>query len=286
MNQKLVRIHSTDGIEQPGILYTSDSDTDKIVIHVHGLYGNFYENKFLDILAKAYTDKGYAYLTFNNRGRDAVAELSKGDEFPIIGASYERFQDCLFDIEGVLNWVKENDYHDIVLEGHSYGCNKVLYYYTKKKDLSIKKMVLLGPCDIQAECKKFLSEEEYKTAKEETTRLVNEKKETELIDFSVLPNKKISAGTYYYDFLPGSETDFIRYRDGTKGKSEVLNKMDIPVLVIFGDSDECVLTEPIDVVESYLSHNIKDCTIEIIEKADHSYTHKELELGKIIKKEF
>ena len=69
----------------------------------------------------------------------------------------------------------------------------------KKKDLSIKKMVLLGPCDIQAECKKFLSEEEYKTAKEEATRLVNEKKETELIDFSVLPNKKISAGTYYQE---------------------------------------------------------------------------------------
>ncbi len=28
------------------------------------------------------------------------------------------------------------------------------------------------------------------------------------------------------------------------------------------------------------------CTIEIIEGADHSYTHKELELGEIIKKEF
>lgn len=28
------------------------------------------------------------------------------------------------------------------------------------------------------------------------------------------------------------------------------------------------------------------CTIEIIEGADHSYTHKELELGEIIKKSF
>lgn len=39
-------------------------------------------------------------------------------------------------------------------------------------------------------------------------------------------------------------------------------------------------------VKGYLSHNIKNCNIEIIEKADHDYTHKELELGKIIKKSF
>lgn len=286
MRQKLVRINSTDGIEQPGILYTPDSDTKRIVIHVHGLNGNFYESHFSDTLAEVYTDREMAFLTFNNRGRDFITELSKGDGFAIIGGSLERFEDCLLDIEGVICWAKENGYQDIILEGHSYGCNKVLYYYTKKKDLSIKKIVLLGPCDIQAECKKFLSEEEYKIAKEEATRLVNEKKENELIDFPVMPNKKISAGIYYYDFLPGNKTDFIRYRDGANGKSEVLNKIDVPVLVIFGDSDECVLTRPIDVVEAYLSHNIKDCTIEIMKGANHSYTHKELELGKIIKKEF
>ena len=37
MAQELVRINSIDEIELPGILYTPDEDTDKIVIHVHGL---------------------------------------------------------------------------------------------------------------------------------------------------------------------------------------------------------------------------------------------------------
>ena len=36
----------------------------------------------------------------------------------------------------------------------------------------------------------------------------------ELIDFSVMANGKISAGTFYYNFLPGGENDFIRYRTG------------------------------------------------------------------------
>lgn len=107
MKQELVRINSTDGIEQPGILYMPNTNTDNIVIHVHGLNGNFYENRFLDILAKSYTDKNYAFLTFNNRGKDFITELLKGNESVIIGGSLERFKDCILDIEGVINWVKE-----------------------------------------------------------------------------------------------------------------------------------------------------------------------------------
>ena len=283
MNQELVRINSIDGIEQVGILYTPNDITDKIVIHVHGLNGNFYENKFLDILSKVYTDKKYAFLTFNNRGKDYISEFTRGDESVIIGGSLERFKDCLLDIQGVINWVREKGYKEIILEGHSYGCNKVLYYYNNTEDKSIKKIVLLAPCDITFEAKKILSEEEYKKAKEESTRLVNENKEKELIDFSIMANGKISAGTYYYDFLPGGENDFIRYSDGKNGESTILNSIDIPVLIVFGNVDECVLTQPIDIVESYLNNNISNCNIQIIEGANHYYTGKYEELGQIIR---
>lgn len=283
MNQELVRINSIDGIEQVGILYTPNDITDKIVIHVHGLNGNFYENKFLDILSKVYTDKNYAFLTFNNRGKDYISEFTRGDESVIIGGSLERFKDCLLDIQGVINWVREKGYKEIILEGHSYGCNKVLYYYNNTEDKSIKKIVLLAPCDITLEAKKFLSEEEYKKAKEESTRLVNENKEKELIDFSIMANGKISAGTYYYDFLPGGENDFIRYSDGKNGESTILNSIDIPVLIVLGNVDECVLTQPIDIVKSYLNNNISNCNIQIIDGANHSYTGKYEELGQIIR---
>lgn len=122
--------------------------------------------------------------------------------------------------------------------------------------------------------------------KEESTRLVNENKENELIDFSVMANGKIAAGTYYNDFLPGGENDFIRYIDGTDGKSEILNSIDIPILVVFGNVDECVLTQPIDIVKDYLNNNIRNCNIQIIDGADHSYTNKYEELGKVISNNF
>lgn len=222
-------------------------------------------------------------MPFNNRGRDFITELLKGNDFTIIGGSLERFKDCLLDIDGVVNWVKAKGFKEIILEGHSYGCNKVLYYYNHKKDDSIKKIVLLAPCDIPSEGKKFLSEEEYNKAKEESTRLIKENKENELIDFSVMANGKIAAGTYYYDFLPDGENDFIRYVDGVNGKSQVLNSINIPTLIIFGDVDECVLTQPIDVVKEYLKNNLSNCNIQIIDGADHSYTGRYEELGNVIK---
>ena len=284
MKQELIRMNSIDNIELPGILYSPNIDTKKIVIHVHGLAGNFYENRFIDTLAKSYTEKGIAFLTFNNRGREFITEFLKGDGYAVIGACYERFKDSILDIDGVVNWVKEKGYTEIIIEGHSYGCSKVLYYYDKKKDDSIKQIVLLAPCDTPGETMKFLSNEEYTKAKEESERLVKENRESELIDFSVMANSKISAGTFYYDFLPGGENDFIRYR--TNEKSDILNNIDIPVLIIFGDEDECVLTESIDVVKNYLTNNIKNVSINIIPGADHGYNVKYHELGEIIKCQF
>ena len=282
MKQELVRISSTDNIEMVGILYEPEEKSNKIVIHVHGLCGNFYENKVIDILAKTYTNKGYIFLTFNNRGINFISELIKGNGYEVIGGCYERFKDCLLDIEGATMYAKNKGYTDIILEGHSYGCNKVLYYYDKKKDTSIKKIILLAPCDIPQVCVKFLSKEKYEIARQESTRLVNEGKESELIEFSVNANGVISAGTYYNDFLPNGENDFIRYIDGENGKSELLNNINIPVLITFGDVDECVLTTDIEMVKKYLNNNIANCNIEIIKGADHSYTNKYEELGKVI----
>lgn len=284
MKEQLIRMTSLDGIEMPGVLYEPEKRSNKIVIHVHGLCGNFYENRFIDTLAKICTDKGMAFLTFNNRGANFISELLKGNKFEIIGGCYEKFKDCLLDIEGAINFVKEKKYNDIILEGHSYGCNKIIYYYNRKnKNDNISKIILLAPCDMPRETVKFLSIDEYKIAKEEATKLVGLGEPNSLIDFSINSNGKISAGTYYNDFLPNGENDFIRYIDGVYGKSKELNNIDIPVLIIFGDIDECVLTQDINTVKCYLKNNIKDCNIQIIEGADHLYTNKYEELGNIIK---
>jgi len=282
MNQELIRINSIDGIEQVGILYTSKERTKKIVIHVHGLNGNFYENRFLDTLAKSYTNQNIDFLTCNNRGTNFITEFLKGDDFIVIGGCLERFQDCILDIQGIINWVKVKGYQEIILEGHSYGCNKVLYYYNETKDQNIKKIILLAPCDIPKEVEKFLTKEEYEQVKSLSTKLVHSGKEKEFVDFSIMANGKISAGTFYYDFLPNGKNDFLKY--SASEKNDFLNQIDIPVSVIFGSDDECVLTEKIEVVKKYLKNNIQNCQIHIIEGANHSFQKKYKELEHVISK--
>ena len=137
MKQELVRMSSVDNIEMVGMLYEPEAKSNRIVIHVHGLCGNFYENKFLDTLAKTYTNKGYSFLTFNNRGTNFISELIKGNDFEVIGGCYEKFKDCLLDIEGAITYAKNKEYTEIILEGHSYGCNKVYYIITKKSEIQV-----------------------------------------------------------------------------------------------------------------------------------------------------
>lgn len=281
MKQKLVRMKSVDGIELPGILYTpGDEKNNKVVIHVHGMSGNFYENGFIDELAEGYINKGYSFLTFNNRGKDYITEMVKDDGYVILGSCLESFEDCILDIEGVVNWAKSIGYSEIILEGHSYGCNKVIYYYDKKKDDSIKKIILLAPCDIPKEIELYTGED-YESCISKSKELVESGKEMELIDFPVFANGKVSANTFYKDFLYESDCDFFRYRD-LAYKSKILNKIEIPVLTVFGDKDECVLTQPLDIVEKYLRDNIKNCDVLIIENTDHSYTGKYKELAELI----
>ncbi len=286
MNQEFVRMFSVDEVELPGILYCPKNGSDKIVIHVHGLDSNFYENHFIDDLAKIYVQKGYAFLAFNNRGRDLVAELIQGEGYAIIGGCFERFQDSLLDIEGVVGWVQKKGYQHIVLEGHSYGCNKVLYYFNHANNQMIQKIVLLAPCDVPFLYQHFLDEKEYTFLKNESRKFVKNGKERELLNFSMMANGKISAGTFYYDFLPNGENDFIRYNDGENGISDLLKQISVPILVVFGSQDVCVLTTSVSNVVNYLKNNIRHCDIEILENCDHSFTNKGKELADIINKNF
>ena len=81
--------------------------------------------------------------------------MLKGNSFEIIGGCYEKFTDSILDIEGAISYVKKIGYDEIILEGHSYGCNKVAYYCSKNKDEAIKEIVLLAPCDIPQQCIKY-----------------------------------------------------------------------------------------------------------------------------------
>lgn len=271
MKEKLVRINSADGIEMPGILYTPDAGSHKLIIHVHGINGNFYENRFIDYTAEAYTAHGYAYVTFDNRGKGYGSDRYRGNELIYTGAMFERFKDSLLDIDGVLDWAKELGYNEFILHGHSYGCNKVLYYYAKRRDPMIKRIIILAPCDVPGLLKAVTPQEAYERAVADADALLAANKPDELISFPFFATGKVSAGTMDADFIPGGENDFLRYRDGSDHDCELLKSIDIPVFACFGSLDNLVLSQPSETVIEYLEHNINDVEIMVVEGANHGF---------------
>ena len=169
---ELVRITTADNLELHGLLYEPENKTDKALIHVHGLVGNFYENLYVEAIRNKAIDSGFAFLSFNNRGTGFVEDLIKRKktkiEYVRIGGCLERFEDCIIDIKTAADFLGEKGYNNIILEGHSAGCQKIAFYRHRTKDKRVNGLILLAPVDDVGYVKRHFGkkyEKALKTAK-------------------------------------------------------------------------------------------------------------------------
>ncbi|MCL2850802.1 MAG: hypothetical protein FWE01_00355 [Firmicutes bacterium] len=151
MKTSLIRFLTSDNLRLDGLLFEPNIKTSKIVIHVHGTSGDFFSNKFIDVFAEKLTAKGIAFLTFNNRGACNNYEFRKEingrrvDKVEI-GSENEIFEESNLDLISAVDFVKSKGFTDISLQGHSYGCNKVVWY--AQGNNFNDKLILLAPCDL------------------------------------------------------------------------------------------------------------------------------------------
>lgn len=96
MKVDFVRFDASDGVELQGWLSSVDGDV--AVIHIHGMSGNGYENKFLDTMRKAYTDMGVSFFSIDTRGHGIISSFhqkvdsdSWGEGTKLGGSCYEIF---------------------------------------------------------------------------------------------------------------------------------------------------------------------------------------------------
>ena len=153
---KLVKIPTADKHELDGILYEADNSI-ATVVHVHGSLGNFYHQPFIPVFAKTLTGAGISFLSCNMRAHDGVAEgYDTEGEMTYVGGSIIRFESCLVDIQAAVDWC-ERLRGRIFLQGHSLGCDRVLFYLEQTgAKLS---PILLSPCDSLQLQRKWLGAE-------------------------------------------------------------------------------------------------------------------------------
>src|SRR3989344_2068099 len=118
MEYPIVQVKTPDDIWLFGLFLQSEGSK-TIFLHTHGTASNFYEEYFIETLAKQLVASGISLLSANNRGAGTY------DPWQKIGASVELFEDCLVDLDTWIEFVLEKGYEKIILSGHRLGTEKV-----------------------------------------------------------------------------------------------------------------------------------------------------------------
>ncbi|HWA51843.1 MAG TPA: DUF1749 domain-containing protein [Patescibacteria group bacterium] len=279
----LVQVATSDNIYLQG--YFVSGKGSKAILHIHGFEGNFYENKFVQLLAERSKAENLSFLTVNTRGSEKIKDFNTTDEkITTIGARYELIEDCHIDIGAWVRFLLEKGYKDIILSGHSLGTYKVVrYLLTGRNKDSIKKLILLAPFDKKAGLEIYTKkplEETLKSAQKMVDSGRGEEMVTDEFDSIVLSYK-----TYVSWY---SQDEFGRMFEFSNKNYDfpVLKKINVPTKIIVGSKDEYFYpTNPEHPKEAMdiLLKNIPNSTGKIIDGAVHSFApHQDIMVDEAI----
>lgn len=265
---------TSDGLTLYGGLSTGKKRTKKILVHVHGMTDYFYEGKLPETLGDAAHANDMDFCAFNNRGMGIVSLIDDG----WYGTAMEKFEECIYDIDAVLNTLEKKGYTQFILSGHSTGCQKITYYQAKnekrKNKKNVRSLILLSPADDMNVQKKNLGKEFTKKVTE-AKRLVETKKGDTILPES-FRTPMFSAKRFYHLFKENSiEGNIYNYEKPLTW----VKKIEIPLLAIFGSEEQYRVISPEKMLKKIAenTHNKKSKTSRIT-GADHSFHGKEKEV--------
>lgn len=281
MAYPIVKVKTNDGLELHGLLTEPKVISKTIVIHIHGSSGSFYGNSYFEKLTNSVVDLGISYLATNNRGNH-IYELEKNSIY--YGVALEKFEDCVLDIDAWIEFALNKGYENIILEGHSYGTEKIVYYMNKGKYIDkVKGITLLGFSDnvgTQIKYEKSIG----KSFREEAEELNKKGDGYKLLSdyFGLCGEMPISAQTYLHGFTENSENAIaLPLR---KGKDlTFFQNIQVPILAVISDNQDkeytiIPITDAVNLLESENKHT----EAHIIKDTDHTFTGKESELVDLI----
>lgn len=249
---------------------------------MHGRAGGFYANAFLDAMAENYTAAGFGFLTVNLRGHDQIADFRIGQTERIkrIGQAFDVFEECVIDIEAWLDFFRLRGYEKIILQGHSQGGGKAVYFLNEKPCADVIALVLMSPADAAGLLKKYDSqnfEKDLALAKEMAARGSGK----ELLPRPIRGMYYVSANTFIDEFGdPTKANIFPIFENGGFGK---LENIKIPALALYGSKENLCVNSPKEDMKTIASHfKNQNSKTAIIDGADHTYHQHEKQIADLI----
>lgn len=270
--------YTEDGLKLPMIHFNS-KEKDICVIFIHGMCQTIIDNYFATVWGNILSENNIGFLYEHNRGHSIENDIViKDGSFKRFGCMYEIFEDSIYDIDLAINTAKQLGYKRIILMGHSYGCNKLIYYFYKKKP-NVLGLVLASAPDMMG--LHLYRQKDYNELIIEAKVNIDNGNSMKLLSNLIEDYMYMSSGTYYNWFHENSNLDNLPVMNNSKNWYQ-FESIDIPILT-FSGSNETDNYLHLD----YLKEKAKSCNdfeYKYINNTNHFYNGKELEIGKVILK--
>lgn len=248
-------------------------DTCVIITNGHG--GNIFENGFLRTVAGGVEAKGISFIYAHNSGAFQIINTPSKSKKPS-GLTYELFDNCIEDLQAYVDFAKAQGYKKIILGGHSYGCNKVVYYLYKTKCKNVDKFILISPTDTE---ERVGGEE--KSAKE-LLELTKEYRGNQILP-KMFDGYNFYTAEAFLDFIENPHNKNLPiYHSKTNFKQ--LKSIKIPGIFVMGQNDPFARRDAKSHLQILLENSNQKSKnkIVVIQDAGHTFKFKEEELSKII----
>ncbi len=291
MNLEILHIWTEDNLHLNGIYY-KPKIKDVCVLFIHGMSGNFIRDYFTHILGQTLLERDIGFVYAHNRGFSHINDIptreieeNGGYKTVRLGTMYERFSDCIFDIDAWINKCRKLGYKRIVLLGHSLGCNKVIHYFSKHKPKNVIGVILASPPDMVGLFEKPGYQPDHRELLEEAKRNVSAGNPRKLVSSMIWDWYRLSSQTYLdlsERYGPADNLPVMR----NPGKFPELASIDVPILGIMGEKDDIAIRSlegDLDLIASratrcplFTKHFVKD--------GNHNYERQEKDFAKAVLK--
>ena len=279
MHVELVQTTTADGLRLWGALgQASGRAASRLVICLHGVASNFYASSLMQSLGESLNQAGLDVLRVNTRGHDNCSTIGSSDGARRMGAAFEIVDDCRHDIAGWVELARQRGYQEVILLGHSLGALKVIYSQVHDPIDEVTALLAISPPRLS--CQAFLAAETsslFGESLELAQQRVDEGRGEELIEIHFPLPLLITARGYLDKYGPGERYNLLTFIEQVRS----------PLLITFGSLE----VEQGSIAFAGLAEAVGHATaakpdwpgtVEVIQGADHHYSDRRGELGKLV----
>src|SRR3989338_7124 len=282
-------IWTADNLRLQGIHY-EPTQKETGIVFIHGMSGNSIENQFAHIAGEVLSDTGTGFIYAHNRGYNHINDIPTRELAPDggyksvrIGAMYERFSECVYDIQAWIDFAADRGYKKLILMGHSLGGPKVIYYLHRNKVNNLSGVILCSPGDMVGLVKKPEYQKNYDRLLSEARQNFENGNPGTLLSSKIWDWYTLSSQTFVDLFTENGPADNLPLLRNPERFTE-LESIRVPILETVGEHDDIVirsLEEDMAMTKSK-AVNCSSLTAKIIPGANHVYEGKGKELSAVI----